>query len=100
VAPLRYGAGVKGKVNLSMSHGQPVVATPVAVEGMYAEHGRDVLVAESAKSFADEIVRLYSDKTLWLSLSDAAIQNVQAHFSLEAARTSLENLLTRLESLG
>src|SRR3546814_5066892 len=33
VAPLRYGAGVKGKVNLSMAHGQPVVSTPCAVEG-------------------------------------------------------------------
>src|SRR5690606_14131828 len=30
VAPLRYGAGVKGKVNLSMAHGQPVIATPIA----------------------------------------------------------------------
>ncbi len=45
VAPLRYGAGVKGKVNMSMAHGQPVVATPAAVEGMFAEHERELLVA-------------------------------------------------------
>src|SRR5690606_8298278 len=45
VAPLRFGAGVKGKVNMSMSYGQPVVATPIAIEGMHAEPGVDVLVA-------------------------------------------------------
>src|SRR5690606_33511941 len=45
LAPLRYGAGVKGKVNLSMAHGQPVVATGCAAEGMHLVDGRDVLVA-------------------------------------------------------
>ena len=60
VAPLRYGAGIKGKVNISMSRGQPVVATPMAVEGMFVKSGEDVLVAESAQDFAGAIVRLVS----------------------------------------
>ena len=56
VAPLRYGAGVKGKVNMAMSYGLPVVATPVAVEGMHLRTGTDldhldVMVAESAAGF-------------------------------------------------
>ena len=34
-APLRFGAGVKGKINMSMSAGLPVVATHVAAEGMH-----------------------------------------------------------------
>ena len=46
---------------------------------------------------ADEIVRLYSDESLWLSLSDAAIKNVEAHFSLDAARRSLQDLLADLD---
>ncbi|MBP7366890.1 MAG: glycosyltransferase, partial [Pseudoxanthomonas sp.] len=52
VAPLRFGAGVKGKVNLSMAHGQPVVATPCAVEGMHLRDGVDVAVAGDAATFA------------------------------------------------
>jgi len=92
VAPLRYGAGVKGKVNMSMAHGQPVVATPAAVEGMFAEHERELLVAEDAESFAAEVVRLYQDEALWNRLSDASVQNVETHFSLAAARTSLKEL--------
>jgi glycosyltransferase involved in cell wall biosynthesis len=92
VAPLRYGAGVKGKVNMSMAHGQPVVATPAAVEGMFAEHERELLVAQDAESFAAEVVRLYQDEKLWNCLSDASIQNVEEHFSLAAARDSLTAL--------
>ena len=97
VAPLRYGAGVKGKVNHSMAHGQPVVATPMAVEGMHAEHERDVLVASDAESFAAEVIRLYRDEALWDQLSKGSVNNVQAHFSTDAARRSLEDLF---ESLG
>jgi GT2 family glycosyltransferase/glycosyltransferase involved in cell wall biosynthesis len=97
VAPLRYGAGVKGKVNMSMAHGQPVVATPAAVEGMFAEHNREILVAEDAKSFADEVVRLYQDENLWNQVSDAAVQNVEEHFSLRAARDSLTALFDSFE---
>jgi len=92
VAPLRYGAGIKGKVNMSMAHGQPVVATTAAVEGMFAEHERELLVAEDAESFANEVVRLYQDEGLWNRLSDASVQNVEEHFSLATARASLTAL--------
>ncbi len=92
VAPLRYGAGVKGKVNMSMAHGQPVVATPAAVEGMFAEHERELLVAEDAPSFAREVVRLYQDEDLWNRLSDASVGNVEEHFSIAAGRASLTAL--------
>ena len=99
VAPLRYGAGVKGKVNMSMAHGQPVVATPAAVEGMFAEHGREILVAEDAASFAAEIVRLYQDEDLWNRISDASVQNVEDHFSLATARASLTSLFDSFAKL-
>jgi GT2 family glycosyltransferase/glycosyltransferase involved in cell wall biosynthesis len=96
VAPLRYGAGVKGKVNLSMSRGQPVVATPMAVEGIFAKPGDDILVAENAEDFAAEVVRLYRDEQLWNRISVAGLENVRQYFSVEAARLSLQNLLKSL----
>ncbi|WP_425508360.1 glycosyltransferase [Tahibacter amnicola] len=94
VAPLRYGAGVKGKVNMAMSYGLPVVATGCAVEGMHIAAGSDVLVAEDAAAFADAIVRLYHDKALWKTLSANGLANVQRHFSFDAAKRALENILT------
>ena len=92
VAPLRFGAGVKGKVNLAMAHGQPVVATGCAVEGMHLVDGRDVLVADDADGFAAQTVRLYRDQALWESLAQAGLQNVRQHFSLDAARGTVRRL--------
>ncbi|MGN6113585.1 MAG: glycosyltransferase family 4 protein, partial [Luteimonas sp.] len=93
VAPLRYGAGVKGKVNLSMAHGQPVVATPCAVEGMHLADGEDVLVAADAAGFADAVLRLYGDEPLWQRLAAGGLANVARHFSADAARETVRRVL-------
>jgi hypothetical protein len=93
VAPLRYGAGVKGKINMAMSYGLPVVATPVAVEGMHARPGVDVIVAETAADFAAAIRRGYDDETLWQTLSANGLANVGRHFSFDAARAALLRVL-------
>ena len=92
VAPLRYGAGVKGKVNQAMSHGLPVVATTCAAEGMFLEHGQDVLVADTAEAFAAEVVRLYQNEELWIQLSRGGLANVEQHFSRAAARSVLADI--------
>jgi len=97
VAPLRYGAGVKGKVNQAMSHGLPVVATSCAAEGIHAEHGRDVLIADDTQAFAAEVVRLYSDARLWRRLAEHGRANVERHFSVDAARRALSGLLRELD---
>ncbi len=93
VAPLRYGAGVKGKVNMSMSYGQPVVATPIAVEGMHLVAGEDVLVAQTPEDFADAVLRLHADEALWNSLSARGVANVERHFGFDSARAVLRELL-------
>ena len=95
VAPLRYGAGIKGKINEAMNHGIPVVATACAVEGMQLVDGRDVLVADDSSQFAQAIVRLHTDSELWSALSAAGRANVHAHFSPAAALPTIRALLTR-----
>ena len=94
VAPLRFGAGVKGKVNMSMSHGQPVVGTRVAVEGMYTTHRQDVMMADEAAAFAKDVIELYQDPQLWQQISQGGLENVQRWFSFTAAKTQVEKLLT------
>jgi GT2 family glycosyltransferase/glycosyltransferase involved in cell wall biosynthesis len=93
LAPLRYGAGVKGKVNMAMSHGLPVVATPIAAEGMQLRDGQDVLLGDDAESFAAAALRLYDDDALWTRLSDNGLDNIREHFSFDAARTTLQRVL-------
>lgn len=94
LAPLRYGAGVKGKVNMAMSHGLPVVATSVAAEGMHLIHGENVLLADDSENFAEAILRLHDDPDLWLRLSNAGLENIRSYFSFEKARETLHRALS------
>jgi GT2 family glycosyltransferase/glycosyltransferase involved in cell wall biosynthesis len=93
ISPLRYGAGVKGKINTAMSHGLPVVATTVSVEGMHLADGADVLVADDAEAFAAAIARVHEDGALWERLSAGGRDNVTRHFSRAVAREALTALL-------
>ncbi len=93
VAPLRYGAGVKGKVNQSLAHGVPVVVTTQAAEGMYLVDGESALIADDPAAFAAAIVRLYTDRALWERLSAAGLAVMEAHFSFDAARRAIAELI-------
>lgn len=93
VAPLRYGAGVKGKVNQPMAHGQPVVATACAIEGMHLQPGVDVLVADDAAGFAAAVLRVYREPDLWQQLARNGRENIQRHFSLDAGRAVVREVL-------
>jgi GT2 family glycosyltransferase/glycosyltransferase involved in cell wall biosynthesis len=93
IAPLRYGAGVKGKINLAMSFGLPVVATKPAIEGMHLTPGEDVLVADDAAGFAAAIVQLYRDEALWHRLQAGGRANIDNHFSRAVARRAILQLL-------
>ena len=93
VAPLRYGAGVKGKVNQPMAHGQPVIATSCAIEGMHLQPDQDVLVADDAEGFAAAVLRAYHDPVLWRQLANNGRSNIQRHFSLDAGRAVVREIL-------
>lgn len=97
VAPLRFGAGVKGKVATSLSWGLPVVATPIAIEGMGLQDGKSVLVADDALSMAQHIERLFVDKDLWCSLSAEGRSSILNEMGPNAAWNKIGKLLTQLE---
>ena len=92
VAPLRFGAGVKGKINQSMGFGVPVVATTLAIEGMPLINRRDILVADEAEDFAHALIELYESEGLWNNLSENGIRKTRALYSIEAAREKLKLL--------
>jgi hypothetical protein len=98
VAPLRYGAGAKGKVVSSLSHGVPCVATPIAAEGMGLVHGETILIADSVQAFADEVVRLYTDEHCWTRLSDQGLALMSQEHSFAAGRHRLENILSGIKA--
>lgn len=72
VAPIRMGAGVRIKILEAFAAGLPVVSTRMGAEGIDAEDGRELLVAEDAATMADKTVRLLDDRALQADLSRAA----------------------------
>jgi GT2 family glycosyltransferase/glycosyltransferase involved in cell wall biosynthesis len=96
VAPLRYGAGMKGKVGESLAHGLPVVTTPMGAEGMGLQHGDDMLIAESATGFAAEVVRAYCDEDLWSRLAIRGRVTIAKEYSPDAVRPLLAHVLSAL----
>ena len=96
VAPLRIGAGIKGKIVTSAVYGVPCVATGLAVEGMGLTEGKEILVADEPHLFAEEILRLYSDEKLWNDISENALEFMNINFSYEAGKKRLERFFSAL----
>jgi GT2 family glycosyltransferase/glycosyltransferase involved in cell wall biosynthesis len=99
VAPLRFGAGVKGKINQSMALGVPVVATSLAADGMGFTDHEDILLADEPEDFARALIELYESEEVWNRLSENGIKKTRALYSTDTARQKLEILFSD-EHLG
>lgn len=99
VAPLRFGAGVKGKVVSSLAAGVPCVVTGIAAEGMGLRHGVDALLADDAAGMARQILRLRDDEGLWNRLSAGGMAHVAGQFSPAAWRLRLRQALWTIDAL-
>lgn len=110
LAPLRFGAGLKGKILEAWAHGAPVVTTPIGGEGFDAaatsagcndaggEAWGGLRTALDAEAFAADAVRMHEDATLWSSCRDAALALRTELFDegrlLDALREAIEAALS------
>ena len=97
VAPLRFGAGFKGKVATSLAHGLPVVGSPVSLEGTGLAPGDGIAVADTPETFAQAILQLHEDGALWQAQSARALERVAALYAPAAAEAVWRGMLTRLD---
>jgi glycosyltransferase involved in cell wall biosynthesis len=95
IAPLRFGAGLKGKVGESLAAGVPVVGTTIAAEG-FDRPERGMLVADDAAGFAQAVMRLESDDELWARLSAGGRELVSETLGLGACEAALERIVGSL----
>ena len=93
IAPIRYGAGVKGKVNQALSFGLPVVGTPIALEGMGLIDREHVLMASEPDAFASAMVEAHSDEALWRKLSRNGRASLEGRFTPDVAHNALQSAL-------
>lgn len=97
LAPLRFGAGLKGKLVDALACGTPSVTTSVGMEGMGGEHAWPQPVADDPEQLAELAVELYNDPALWLDCRQRgfALHNKRFDFDLHAGR-----FICRLRQLG
>lgn len=97
VAPIRYGAGMKGKVISSLSHGLPCIATSIATEGTGLIDGESILVEDEPKKMAGLIQQVYNDKLLWERVSEAGLKYCIENCSMDAVKKKLDWMLSEID---
>ena len=95
VSPLRYGAGMKGKIGQSLEYALPVISTSIGTEGMNLVHGQHILEVNGANEFAQQIIRLHSDANLWNLISSNASQAI-APYTPEAIKIELGEVFKKV----
>lgn len=99
VSPLRYGAGLKGKLGQSFAYGLPVVTTSIGAEGFALTDGRDAFVADTEEEFAEKVTTVYQDENLWETFSRNGRALVEQNFSPEAVKEKVKALLDKAGSM-
>jgi len=92
VAPLRYGAGIKGKIGTSFCYGVPCVGTSIAVEGMGLVTGKNVLIGETPSALADAVCEAYLNEECWNTLSTEGHRFALDNYSVSVIRGQVRNL--------
>jgi glycosyltransferase involved in cell wall biosynthesis len=93
VAPLRYGAGMKGKIGEAMAHGLPVVTTSVGAEGMGLRHRENAMIADYPEKFADAVIELMQDEDLYATVSRNAVCHISNNYTAEIVGKTFRNIL-------
>lgn len=96
VAPVRYGAGVKGKIGHALSYALPTITTSIGGEGFDFINERNALVADSKEAFAAAILRLHDDRALWQTLSENS-EDALRPFATQTLRGVVSELFASLD---
>lgn len=99
VAPLRFGAGAKGKIAASLANGVPCVTTSIGAEGMGLVNGRDILIADTPSQFASVVRRLFDDPEFWTEMSQRGMETAQRLWAIDAVGPVFMNIVSGKEIL-
>jgi glycosyltransferase involved in cell wall biosynthesis len=96
VAPLRSGAGMKGKVIDAFNSGTPTVLSPIAAEGMPISFGPDSGIARTAEEWVEQVCQLLASDTLWVQRAQQGLATIRERFSLENGIVQFSRMLDSL----
>lgn len=96
IAPLRIGGGTRLKIVEAMAMGKAIVSTTLGAEGLDVQHGRDLLLADTAEEFAGQVCRALDDTSLAQRLGTAARRLAEDRYSWRASVARLERFYGEL----
>ncbi len=97
LAPLRFGAGLKGKLIDAAMTATPAVTSSIGAEGIYGELDSGLLIADNTEEFVRQAIDLYQHSQQWQPLSENASELIAKRFS---ANEYSANLIRRIERLA
>ena len=100
VVPLRLGGGTRLKIVEAMAMGKAVVSTTLGAEGIEAVPGRDILIADQPKAFADAVNGLLAEPGLAKRIGQAARQLAVERYSWSGAARALEGFYRQILDVG
>lgn len=87
LAPLRFGAGLKGKLIDAMINGTPCVMTSIAAEGMFGNLEPNGSIQDTVQSFAEQAVLLYQDQSIWSEKQQYGYKILKERFNTQDFQT-------------
>ena len=97
LAPIPYGAGLKGKLFESMIYGLPNITTPIGAEGLYFNDLWHGFISDSNEDFIDKSILLYQDENLWYNKQKDGIDILKENFSISKY---ISIFLDRISEIG
>ncbi len=96
IAPMRVGAGLQNKVLVSLASQLPVVATPIANEGIIAPEGDVILTAKGDAEFAQDVIDLLNNPNRRKQLGGNALEFMQQRWTWDFHFRKLEEMMAQL----
>lgn len=91
LAPLRFGAGLKGKLVDAMQNGTPCVMTSIASEGMFGDMDASGFIDDDPELFAKKAIELYENKNLWKQKQSKGYEVINKRFD----KTNFQKVLLK-----
>lgn len=98
LAPLNFGAGIKGKLTEAMLCGTPSVTTSIGAEGMANNFEWNGFIEDDYAAFANKTILLYSDELIWKNSQQKGIQIINEIYSKQKNSTLFFDVLEGIQS--
>ncbi len=98
LAPLRFGAGIKGKLLDGMRYGLPGITTKIGAEGMHGALPWNGGIADQAGDFAKASVALYQNRSAWKSAQQHGVDLINSRYNAADLSKTLRQRITHIEA--